>query len=155
MLVDLKSTIFYQRITFLLINIFFNHLVGYISRGHSEIASRLKMPSPELFSNHREFLHKYVRTYPFELLYYLAYTLCRAIRYKHMNMVRGNLAGDNLKVILRSYLPQQFSGTFCDISNQYFLPIFRYPYQVYLKVCFCMGTYSVMSHSDKILSSFA
>src|SRR3989339_4914 len=47
--VDFKSTIIYNRLPFLLLNILLHQLVCNISRANGQVSSRPEMPTPKLF----------------------------------------------------------------------------------------------------------
>ena len=64
-----------------------------------------------------------------------------------MNMVTGNLARDNLKLMLQSNLPEDVSCPNGHLPCQNSLSVLRYPYQVNFQVRLCMCSKLVKSHN--------
>ena len=103
--VDCKSTIIRHRFSLLRLDILLNHLIGQIARADGQIAPGPEVPPPKLLAPMGELLEHEPRADPFKPLHDLADILMRLVLHKHMDMVAGHFAGDNLQFLLDGNLP--------------------------------------------------
>jgi len=148
----LKSTVIRNRLTFLLLDILLDNFIrnSNSARAYCKISPCLKMRVPKLFFQVLKFGEQDTRAYPFEPLHNLADILGWAIGNEHMDMITGNLSGDNFNFVFQGNLPQYVPSPDCNRPCQYRLSVFRNPHQMDFQVRFCMSSKLIKSHSDTI-----
>lgn len=124
-----------------------------IARTYCQVTSRPKVPAPELPTQQRKFLQQYPRTHSFEPLDDLADLLRRPVADEHVYVIRCNLAGNDVQLMLKGNLAQQVSCPYRHLSGQNRFPVLGYPDQMNLQVRPGMRSNPVTSHGDILKSS--
>jgi hypothetical protein len=106
----LKSTIVSYRLTFLFGNIVSYHLVSDDPTGHSQVATRPQVFTPEHTSEVSKFLEEDSRADPFQSLGYLGHILGGSIGDEHVHVVAGYFPTQDSQFMFHSNLPEQISG---------------------------------------------
>jgi hypothetical protein len=142
-------------LTFLLRNVRLYHLIGEISRADCQVSPCPKMTSPEHSPQTCEFLQQNPGAYPLQPLNDHAYVHVRTVRHQNVNVVAGHLTGQDGDFVLLCYLPKNVAHTNGDVSYQYPLTVFWYPYQMYLQVVLRVRAYLISFHATTLHNPMA
>ncbi len=100
-----------------------------------------------LKSTMRELLEQDARACALEPLHDLTDVLVRAVAQEHVHVVAGDLARDDVQVVLGGGLAQQLAHAHRNRAGQDPLAILRHPYDVNLEVVPGVRAHSISSHN--------
>ena len=136
----------------LVLNIFSNYVSGdFISNTPDKIAIIPQLTCPKLFPNLGKFFKQLPARYAFHYLYYFCWSIPRRCFQKYVQMVFYYFHCIYRKSIFLSDMNKYFFQVARNITGQYLLSIFWYPYQVIFQIINGMLG-SSYSHAIFILS---
>ena len=142
----MKSTVVLDRLAFLLVDVLVDHLIGDRARGDRKVAARPEVPTPELALEVRELLKEKARAGALEPLHDLADVLVRAVAEEQVHVIRGDLARDDLEIVLGRDLPQKVTSPDRDRARQHPLAVLGDPDEVNLEIVTRVAARAVSSH---------
>ncbi len=139
-----------HRLTFLLLNVRLNHLIGEVTRADCQVSSRPNMASPKQSPETGKFLQQNPRADSLQPLHNHAHVYVGTVRNQNVNVVAGYLPRQYRDFVLLCYLPNNVAHTNGDVSYQYLLTVFWYPYQMYLQVVLRVRAYLITFHATTL-----
>lgn len=143
----MKSTVVPNRLTFLFVDVFIDHLIRNRAGCDRKIPPRPEMSAPILLLEVWELLEQETGAGSLEPLHDLADILMGAIADEHMYMVRRYLAGDNVKLVLNRNLAQEVAHPRRHWPRQHSLAVLRAPHQVNLEIVLRVTAKAISSHN--------
>ncbi len=101
----------------MMLEIFLDHFIGYLSCAPCTIADSPKVTAPILLAKRREFLLKKAGGTAFKLLHQITYTQGWRIFDMHMNMVLTHNALQNMYILRIAYLHQQIATAMLKVAR--------------------------------------
>ena len=141
----------------MIIKIFANNFIGYITACRAKISSSPKMSAPVFLTNLRKLLLYSSRRTAFGNLYKLTYRNMWRNRDEQMDVVLRQNSINNFNPHFFSNLSNNFSNSQTQVSIQNTIPIFSYPHNMVTMMVNRMLAVSVAGHSRiiaRVLKNF-
>jgi hypothetical protein len=134
-------------LTFLVLDIGLDHLVGDVAGGNSTVSSRPEVTSPVLLLEMGKLLVQEVRTLSFEGLHHVADGEMGRVRDEQMDMIWGDFPRDDANLQLGTDPSDQGSDGFTDLARQYSATVLWDPDQMHFQIGSCMAVGFVEFHA--------
>ena len=136
----------------MLLDVFNDDLVRNIARTCHKVAQCTHLSPPECPAYAFILYHEFPRRFPLEQFYQLTDGDMGKHRYEDMDMILRHMAFHDLQIVALAYFPDETSQPKRYVSTQYWLTIFRDPYDA-LCVVNGMARFPIMFLTASILKS--